>query len=819
MQIRKYLATALILIAMIGSASAATYYLDAVNGNDSNPGTSGLPWKTLGKSQTEVLSGDTVILRSGSYGSYEEVKVSRSDWITYRAADGEEPHFDKIRINGYDAAHNIYESYLKFDGIIIDGSDDGIWVSTLEVRYLKFHNMEIVGNGYKYPSFDPNSDNTKGFFFAGSSDIDVYNCYIHGNGNSLAESWPEITPHENAPVDTDAGNFGQGFNWGVYAYPGGSNITIRNCHIEQCQVGMALAQATNSIIENNHVHHCTDDGINLGEGIENSTGEQTVIANNHIHDIVSFVNPNIGGHNDGIQLQGISGTSWVDYKNIIISGNQIHHIMDQGMWLRVGGLSNNWLLENNLVYDTPSGASPSVTLKILSVKNLTFRNNTVDGFLDIGPEQGDTPTINSFTGNIVEQLNIWTDNGDVTLTYENDNIINRTWLQMSEHVFSENSIILNDYTAFQALFADQPAGDYRPVMSKQACNGDVNPPGIAVGALPCLGCTDNNPISMFVFNQKDRYDTEIEFDASDSLACDTTITNHEWDFGDGQTGTGKNITHTYEPGAYTVNLTVTNNLGNTNSFEKSIVILPSLEPGLSLYLNFNNNVIDLSGKGNDGVWNGEPSYGEGQVNQGASFDGTSDGSYLFVDNDESLEFTDSFTLMGWAKKNDPDSGQGLFYKHTLYSLLIADNQIRYRLEDGTEDTGNVWVQAADIYNTDWHHYALAYNGSNVKLYLDGEEIDSRPFSGSFYPVYWDLYFAKNPWGVSFNGSIDEVMVYNRGLNADEIKTVYNAQKLITECIETPALLNYISQWKQGSLSMLSLMQKIEKWKTGEGCSD
>jgi len=31
-------------------AGGATYYLDAVNGNDSNPGTSGAPWKTLARS-------------------------------------------------------------------------------------------------------------------------------------------------------------------------------------------------------------------------------------------------------------------------------------------------------------------------------------------------------------------------------------------------------------------------------------------------------------------------------------------------------------------------------------------------------------------------------------------------------------------------------------------------------------------------------------------------------------------------------------------------------------------------------------------------
>ncbi len=38
-----------------------------------------------------------------------------------------------------------------------------------------------------------------------------------------------------------------------------------------------------------------------------------------------------------------------------------------------------------------------------------------------------------------------------------------------------------------------------------------------------------------------------------------------------------------------------------------------------------------------------------------------------------------------------------------------------------------------------------------------------------------------------------------------------------ECVNLTALTGYIGQWKQGSLLMLSLMQKIEKWKAGTEC--
>ena len=78
---------------------AATYYLDAVNGNYNNPGTSVQPWKTIGKAQVTVTSGDTVKLRDGNYGAYEETGVTRTNWVTYKNDTNATPVFTKIKIN------------------------------------------------------------------------------------------------------------------------------------------------------------------------------------------------------------------------------------------------------------------------------------------------------------------------------------------------------------------------------------------------------------------------------------------------------------------------------------------------------------------------------------------------------------------------------------------------------------------------------------------------------------------------------------------------------------------------------------------------
>ena len=64
----------------------------------------------------------------------------------------------------------------------------------------------------------------------------------------------------------------------------------------------------------------------------------------------------------------------------------------------------------------------------------------------------------------------------------------------------------------------------------------------------------------------------MTFDASDSSDFDGTIVSFDWDFGDGDTGTGVLVTHSYSTGRYTVVLTVTDNDGNEDTAIKTVDI-------------------------------------------------------------------------------------------------------------------------------------------------------------------------------------------------------------------------------------------------------
>ncbi len=66
---------------------------------------------------------------------------------------------------------------------------------------------------------------------------------------------------------------------------------------------------------------------------------------------------------------------------------------------------------------------------------------------------------------------------------------------------------------------------------------------------------------------------DISFNAGESTDSDGAISEYAWEFGDGTTGTGKTVLHTYAaPGTYTVELVVTDNRGGTGAASLAITV-------------------------------------------------------------------------------------------------------------------------------------------------------------------------------------------------------------------------------------------------------
>jgi len=108
-----------------------------------------------------------------------------------------------------------------------------------------------------------------------------------------------------------------------------------------------------------------------------------------------------------------------------------------------------------------------------------------------------------------------------------------------------------------------------------------------------------------------------------------------------------------------------------------------------------------------------------------------------------------------------------------YLASKGENAYALKLdEDGSNlrgDINNTEISASVSNPTEWHHYALTYDGSNQKLYIDGILATTTSKTGSINANSTNLRI-----GEYFNGFIDEVHIYNRALSAGEIKALYES---------------------------------------------
>ena len=196
------------------------------------------------------------------------------------------------------------------------------------------------------------------------------------------------------------------------------------------------------------------------------------------------------------------------------------------------------------------------------------------------------------------------------------------------------------------------------------------------------------------------------------------------------------------------------------------------------------NALDSSGYGNDGTVYGA-TYVNGMFDKALSFDGSDD--YVQLPASNSILGTDTFTVEAWFKTsyNHPDYGYGegrLVNLHrmntasTAVSLYVEQDKIGLLYYTGS---GYVWVKYTVDYDDGvWHHIAVTHDDTTYRLYYDGTEVASQDDDfGDFgiYPAYLGTYDFS---GRFFNGTIDEVRIWDEALSAGDIEASASLKHIV-----------------------------------------
>ena len=203
----------------------------------------------------------------------------------------------------------------------------------------------------------------------------------------------------------------------------------------------------------------------------------------------------------------------------------------------------------------------------------------------------------------------------------------------------------------------------------------------------------------------------------------------------------------------------------------TIGTLSNLNNSLVAYYPFNGNSNDESGNSNDGVNNGASLTTDrfGNANSAYSFNGSSTINIPHHPN-LSVSTTGEITVSAWSKSSQVSPG----YFHILGKRGSSmEYQLAYN-NDGTLGIGyGYWDHCGIAYPQNvWIHLVMVYNGNDWILYINGTQAHS--FSDAVPTANLaDLLIGGSSSYTKFIGDIDEVAVWSKALNSQEIQAIYN----------------------------------------------
>ena len=576
------------------------YYIDSTNGNDNNDGFStSTSWKTLGKANSSLLPGDTVYIRAGIYNETISPKNSgiEENYITYRNYEEEEVIIDGLS-----------------QGVLLDNKE---FIAVIGLKISNAGRFVVIQNGSKNNIIQncnmQGSSNWGGVRIENSSHNKILDNYIYDCHGDAVELYPNADYNLIQGNEVDGGPTNTHSCLSIWSTTGqdySSYNIVRNNHIhDPCDDGMNMLQKVDhNLVENNIFYN-----VSNGAGLKFCGGQNNIIRRNIAVDCKAYGIGIYASLYGGYSSYGENNTF---YNNIILGSDRGSN-MDAGFRFLVyegGGEIRNNIVKNNVIYENnpqqiyingdkgyKEYAAPNSFInntiynispgqKVINYMGLKYSiqeielqqpsqfTNNIDAYPDFVDANNKNFLLKSGSPciNTGDWLTVITSSGSGTQIPVEDagyfcdgfGIIDGDLIQLEGQ--TQTAKITNVDYSNNIITVDTPLSWYSGQGVSMPYYGyapDIGAYEYYETSAPLTASMDASPGSGFV-------PFSVSFTGSATGGSEPYTYN--WDFGDGNSSTDQNPSHTYsEEGDYTVIFTITDDSSQHDT--DSIIINASEE--------------------------------------------------------------------------------------------------------------------------------------------------------------------------------------------------------------------------------------------------
>lgn len=368
-----------------------------------------------------------------------------------------------------------------------------------------------------------------------------------------------------------------------------------------------------------------------------------------------------------------------------------------------------------------------------------------------------------------------------------DETASKLYLVYQENFCVGEGILVQTTSTGSITFDDIPdlviRGDYnQPTTTKQNVSGEM----------VVLARDNANQLvdGFFVGERALSYDITVSTTGSGTVSPSGTVNV--------PTGVDQTFTITPTAGSYIQSITVDGeyygsstsftfrNASCTASSSHTIDVVFAVDPGTSDELfQFDmeesgcaNLLNDATNNGNDAIMHGQIECTTGKPGIGARF--SEDCQYGAIPDNPTLDVTNALSIAFWIRPerrtnmNLIQKGLETSSAEPPYRIELRTNQkVRIALDGGSFQR----LSSSTLYpddGTTWMHIAFTWDGSTIRLYVNGVLDASTSYSSTLNTNNEPLYIGGNPSRDNgFEGTIDDSRMYNRELTAAEVTTIYN----------------------------------------------